>query len=203
MAYDLNKVFLMGRLTKDPSLRYIQSTGSAVCEMRLATSRTYKDRNGEKQEDTLFIDVVCWNRQAENCNRFLKKGRPVFVEGRLEFDTWKSPEGENRSKHRVVADRVQFLDGPNREGSEGEGGQSGSRYDDSNRGEGGRGEGGRGGGGYGGDSRDEEGGGRGGYGKRESGRGGYGGGGGGYGKREAVPASDNRYSTPEDEDVPF
>lgn len=106
---DLNKVFLMGRLTQDPELRYTPS-GSAVADLRLATSRSWTGKDGERKEDTLYIDVTVWNRQAENCCQYLKKGRAVHVEGYLKMESWESPTGEKRSKVKVEADRVQFLD---------------------------------------------------------------------------------------------
>lgn len=106
---DLNKVFLMGRLTFDPELRRTPS-GSAVTELRMATTRAWSDRNGERREETLFIDVTVWDRQAENCCQYLKKGRQIHVEGYLKSESWESPAGEKRSKIKVEAERVQFLD---------------------------------------------------------------------------------------------
>ncbi len=107
---DLNKVFLMGRLTFDPELRRT-STGTAVSELRLATTRSWPGRDGERREETLFIDVTVWDRQAENCCQYLRKGSSVHVEGALKMDTWDDKTtGEKRSKVRVHADRVQFLD---------------------------------------------------------------------------------------------
>lgn len=107
---DLNKVFLMGRLTFDPELRRTPN-GTAVAELRLATSRSWQSREGERKEETLFIDVTVWDRQAENCCQYLKKGRSVHVEGHLKMDTWDDKTtGEKRSKVRVQAERVQFLD---------------------------------------------------------------------------------------------
>ncbi|MDA0577688.1 MAG: single-stranded DNA-binding protein [Verrucomicrobia bacterium] len=107
----LNKVFLLGNLTKDPEVRYIPS-GTAVGEMRLAVTERYKTKEGKDAEQTCFVDIVVWGRQAETCGEYLKKGSPVMVEGRLQLDEWKSKEGENRSKLRVRADRVQFLGSP-------------------------------------------------------------------------------------------
>jgi single-strand DNA-binding protein len=107
---DLNKVFLMGRLTFDPELRYAPS-GSAVSELRLAVNRAWTGRDGERKEETLFIDVTVWDRQAENCCQFLKKGSQVHIEGSLKMDTWDDKTtGEKRSKIKVQAERVQFLD---------------------------------------------------------------------------------------------
>jgi single-strand DNA-binding protein len=106
---DFNKVFLIGRLTQDPELRYTPN-GVAVSDLRLATSRTWTNKDGERKEDKLFIDVTVWNRQAENCCQYLKKGRQVHVEGYLRSESWESPTGEKRSKIKVEAERVQFLD---------------------------------------------------------------------------------------------
>lgn len=116
---DLNKVFLMGRLTFDPELRYTPN-GSAVTDLRLATSRTWTGKDGDRKEDTLYIDVTVWERQAENCCQYLKKGSGVHVEGSLKMETWDDKTtGEKRSKVKVIADRVQFLD---RRGDSGLGG---------------------------------------------------------------------------------
>ena len=104
----LNKVFLMGNLTRDPELRYTPS-GTAVATLGLAVNREYRDKNGEIQKEVCYIDVDVWARQAELCSEHLRKGSPVHVEGRLQYDTWENPEGERRSKHKVRADRVQFL----------------------------------------------------------------------------------------------
>jgi single-strand DNA-binding protein len=107
---DLNKVFLMGRLTFDPDLRRTPN-GTAVSELRMATSRTYTTQAGERKEEKLFIDVTVWDRQAENCCQYLKKGSAIHVEGSLKMDTWDDKTtGEKRSKIRVQAERVQFLD---------------------------------------------------------------------------------------------
>lgn len=123
---DLNKVFLMGRLTFDPELRRTPS-GTAVTELRLATSRTWLGRDGERREETLFIDVTVWDRQAENCCQYLRKGSAVHIEGSLKMDTWDDKTtGEKRSKIKVQADRVQFLDSRRAD----QGGGMGSMDDD-------------------------------------------------------------------------
>ena len=107
---DLNKVFLMGRLTFDPELRRTPS-GTAVTELRMASSRSWTGRDGERREETLFIDVTVWDRQAETCCQYLRKGSSIHVEGSLRVDSWDDKTtGEKRSKIRVHADRVQFLD---------------------------------------------------------------------------------------------
>jgi single-strand DNA-binding protein len=107
---NLNRVFLMGNLTADPELRYTQ-TGTAVADIRIAVNRTYKTQSGEKREDTCFVDVVLWARQAELVKQNLTKGRPIFIEGRLKLDSWESKDGEKRSRLRVVAEDFQFIGG--------------------------------------------------------------------------------------------
>jgi single-strand DNA-binding protein len=106
-----NKVILMGNLTKDPEVRFIPS-GTAVADLSLAINETFKNKSGEQTETTCFVDVVVWARQAETCGEYLSKGSPILIEGRLQLDKWTSKEGENRSKLRVRADRVQFLSSP-------------------------------------------------------------------------------------------
>jgi single-strand DNA-binding protein len=126
---DLNKVFLIGRLVSDPELRRTPS-GTAVTELGVATTRTWPGRDGERREETLFIDVTVWDRQAENCCQFLRKGRTVHVEGFLRKDTWEDKNsGEKRSKIRLIADRVQFLDSRSTE-SGGGGGYGGAADDE-------------------------------------------------------------------------
>jgi single-strand DNA-binding protein len=104
----LNRVFLIGNLTKDPTLRYTPG-GAAVADLRLAVTSTFSSKSGEKKEEVCYVDVVTWGRQAETASEYLKKGSPIFVEGRLQFDTWETAEGEKRSRHRVRAAIVQFL----------------------------------------------------------------------------------------------
>ncbi len=104
----LNKVLLIGNLTKDPELRYT-SSGVAVANLRLAVNRKYKDKSGEWKEDTCFITVAAWDKQAEVCNQYLHKGRPVFVEGRLQSRSWETNDGQKRTTIDVRAERIQFL----------------------------------------------------------------------------------------------
>ncbi|CAG0950353.1 Single-stranded DNA-binding protein A [Planctomycetaceae bacterium] len=104
----LNKVFLVGNLARDPDLRHTPS-GTSVTEFRLAVSDSYTTSTGEKHDRTCFIDVVSWRKLAESCAEYLKKGSPVFVEGRLEQDTWETSDGQKRSRIRVVAYSVQFI----------------------------------------------------------------------------------------------
>jgi single-strand DNA-binding protein len=105
---NFNRVFLIGNLTRDPELRYIPS-GQAVTSFTVATNRTYTTPSGEKKEEASFIRVVTWGRSAEVCNEYLKKGSPVFVEGRLQSRSWQAQDGSKRSSIEVIAMRVQFL----------------------------------------------------------------------------------------------
>ncbi len=115
----LNRVFLMGNLTRDPELRYTPS-GTAVCEFGLAVNRTYTTRDGEKREDTCFVDITVWQRRGVVVSEYFKKGDPIFVEGRLKYDSWDSPDGR-RSKLSVTATNFEFI------GRGGSGGQGGGR----------------------------------------------------------------------------
>lgn len=104
-----NRVILLGNLTKDPELRYLPS-GAAIANLRIATNRAYTDRqSGERKEETCFVDVIAWNKQAELCGEYLSKGSPVFIEGRLQYKAWENELGQKRSRHEVVAERIEFL----------------------------------------------------------------------------------------------
>ena len=103
----LNKIILIGRLTKDPELRYTPN-GTAVCNFTLAVERNFKNQDGEREVD--FVDIVVWRKQAENCANYLAKGRLVAVEGSLRQNRWEDEDGNNRSKLEVNANEVQFLD---------------------------------------------------------------------------------------------
>ena len=106
---NLNRVLLIGNLTRDPDLRYTPK-GTAVTEIGLAINRIYSGDDGERKEETTFVDVTLWARLAENAGQYLKKGRPVFIEGRLQLDTWDDKQtGQKRSKMRVVAENMQLL----------------------------------------------------------------------------------------------
>ena len=107
----LNRVLMIGNLTKDPALRYTPG-GAAVADLRLAVNTTYVNKAGEKTEEVCYVDVVTWGRQAETAAEYTSKGSPVFVEGRLQLDTWETSSGEKRSKLRIRAQRVQFLGRP-------------------------------------------------------------------------------------------
>ncbi len=105
-----NRVILVGRLTRDPELRYLPS-GTAVATFGIATSRSWTDKNtNEKKEEVMFIDVTSFARSAEIVNQYLKKGNKVLVEGKLILDRWTDQNGQNRSKHSVRADTVQFME---------------------------------------------------------------------------------------------
>ncbi|MBU9888870.1 MAG: single-stranded DNA-binding protein [Candidatus Omnitrophica bacterium] len=108
MAASLNKVMLIGNLTRDPELRYIPS-GQAVTTFTVAVNRTYNAQSGEKKEEVSFIRVVVWAKRAEVCNEYLKKGSGVFVEGRLQSRSWEAQDGTKRSTLEVIAQNVQFL----------------------------------------------------------------------------------------------
>ena len=133
----LNKVILMGNLTRDPEVRHTES-GTAVADMSLAISERYEGRNGEKNETVVFVDIVVWNKQAEACGEFLRKGSAALVEGRLQLDQWVTNEGEKRNRLRVRGDRVQFVGAPARpvNGSGGNGGGSGGNGGGNGGGEG-------------------------------------------------------------------
>jgi single-strand DNA-binding protein len=103
-----NRVILMGNLTRDPEVRFLPS-GRAVADLGLAVSEKFKNSEGELVERADFFDITVWGPQGENCGKYLKKGRPVLVEGRLRLETWENDQGEKRSKVKVIADRVQFL----------------------------------------------------------------------------------------------
>src|SRR5256885_2157533 len=123
-----NKVILLGNLTRDPEVRYTPK-GTAVTELGMAVNRVYTAENGEKREETTFVDVTLWGRTAEIAGEYLKKGRPVFIEGRLQLDTWDDKQsGQKRSKLKVVGEGLQLLGG--RPGGGGGGGgdeEGGSR----------------------------------------------------------------------------
>ncbi|NQU95295.1 MAG: single-stranded DNA-binding protein [Candidatus Omnitrophica bacterium] len=110
MAASLNKVFLIGNLTRDPELRYVPS-GTAVASFDIAINRVYNTQSGEKKEETSFVRVVVWARRAEVCAEYLAKGSPVLVEGRLRSRSWEAQDGQKRSTIEVVANNVQFLRG--------------------------------------------------------------------------------------------
>jgi single-strand DNA-binding protein len=107
---NFNKVILLGNLTRDPELRYTPS-GAPVCSFDLAVNRSYTTQAGERRDEVCYVTIVVWGKQGETCAEYLKKGRGALVEGRLTLRSWETPDGQKRSKHEVVGERVQFLGG--------------------------------------------------------------------------------------------
>ena len=104
-----NRVIMMGNLTRDPEHKQLPS-GQSVCRLSLASNRQFKSRQSDDLvQEVCFIDIDVWGAQAESCNKYLEKGRSVLIEGRIKFDTWQDNEGQKRSKHSIVADRVNFI----------------------------------------------------------------------------------------------
>ncbi len=113
----LNKVMLIGNLTREPELKHL-STGTIVCDIGLAVNRTFM-KNGQSQDDVTYIDITLWNKTAENTANYMSKGSSIFVEGRLQIDSWQDKNtGQNRSKLKVIGDRVQFLSSSNKQSNE-------------------------------------------------------------------------------------
>ena len=117
MAGGVNKVILVGNLGADPDMRYTPS-GQGVCELRIATSESWNDKNGQRQERTEWHRIVVWGRTAENCGQYLDKGRSVYIEGRLQTREWQDKEGQKRQTTEIVANTVQFLGGKGGGGGE-------------------------------------------------------------------------------------
>ncbi|NLE73514.1 MAG: single-stranded DNA-binding protein [Actinobacteria bacterium] len=127
MARGFAHATLVGNLTRDPELRQTPN-GKSVCQLGVAVGRSYKDASGQWVEATSFFDVVVWGQQGENCAKYLTKGRPVAVEGRLEQRSWEAQDGTRRSKVEIVANLVVFLGSPSGQGGDaGGGGYSGQR----------------------------------------------------------------------------
>jgi len=103
-----NKVMLMGNLTRDPQLSYTPNQ-TAVVDFGLAVNRTWKGQDGNQHEETCFVDCTSFGRQAETINKFLSKGRPVFIEGRLTYSSWTAQDGTKRSRLKVTVENFQFL----------------------------------------------------------------------------------------------
>ena len=120
-----NKVILMGNLTRDPELR-VTANGNSICKLGLATSRVYSTKDGERREETTFVDIDAFGKQAEVINKYMRKGRPIMVEGRLKLDQWES-DGQKRSKLSVVLENFQFLGSRD----DNDGGSSGAGYEKS------------------------------------------------------------------------
>lgn len=112
-----NKVILMGNLTRDPEMR-VTSGGLSICKLGLAVSRNYSTREGERREETTFVDIDAFGKQAEVIAKYMRKGRPIMIEGRLKFDQWES-DGQKRSKLGVILENFQFVGGPREEGEGG------------------------------------------------------------------------------------
>jgi len=117
-----NKILLMGNLTRDPQLSYTPSQ-TPVVDFGLATNRRYTGQGGSQRDEVCFVDCRAFGRIAENINKYMSKGRPIFLEGRLTFDTWTAQDGSKRSKHRVTVENFQFL--PNATGGGPDQGSSG------------------------------------------------------------------------------
>ncbi|MBI5685600.1 MAG: single-stranded DNA-binding protein [Verrucomicrobia bacterium] len=113
----LNKVFLLGNLTRDPERSYTPK-GMALTKFGLAVNHVYTTESGEKREEANFFDIAVWGKQAEAAAQYLSKGRPVLIEGRLRYETWQNDKGEKRSRISVVAERVQFLGSGQRSGGQ-------------------------------------------------------------------------------------
>ncbi len=147
----MNRVILAGNLTRDPEGRRLTS-GTAVCNLGLAVNRRYRTSSGELSEETTFVDIEVWGRQAEFCRDYLRKGAPILLEGRLKLDSWEDRNtGQKRSKLRVVAERVQSL-GRGDGSDDGYQSQGGYSQDSGGYDQGGQGydQGGQGGGNWGG-----------------------------------------------------
>jgi single-strand DNA-binding protein len=124
---NLNKVQLMGNITRDPEVRYTPK-GTAVTDISLAINRSFNSDDGERREETTFVDITFWGRQAEVIGEYMKKGRPLYVEGRLQLDSWEDKtSGQQRSRLKVVGENFQFLGGRDDAGGGGGGGGGQSR----------------------------------------------------------------------------
>ena len=119
-ATNINRVVLTGNLTRDPELRALPS-GTSVCSMRVACNTRRKDASGEWVDKPNYFDVTVWGAQGENCSRYLSKGRPVAIDGRLEWREWQDKEGNTRQSIDIIADAVQFLGGRDESGGSGAG----------------------------------------------------------------------------------
>jgi single-strand DNA-binding protein len=116
-----NKVILMGNLTRDPETR-VTATGLTICKLGLAVSRSFTTKDGERREETTFVDIDAFGKQAEVITKYFRKGKPILIEGRLKLDQWESNEGQKRSKMGVVMETFQFVG--NRDDSDSSGGYS-------------------------------------------------------------------------------
>lgn len=123
-----NRVVLMGNLTRDPEIRYLQS-GTAVSDIGVAVNDKRKNASGEWVEEVTFVDVTLWGRTAEVASEYLSKGSPIFIDGRLKLDSWETQDGQKRSKLKVVAERMQLIGGRGQGGSEGGGPRPAAKQD--------------------------------------------------------------------------
>ncbi|PIE23479.1 MAG: single-stranded DNA-binding protein [Planctomycetota bacterium] len=112
-----NKVILMGNLTRDPEMRSTQG-GTQICKFGIATNRKFRTQAGEQREEVCYVDVTAFGRQAELINQYMSRGRPIFLEGRLQFSSWETQDGQKRNKLEVVVENFQFM----RSGQQGQGG---------------------------------------------------------------------------------
>jgi len=115
MAAGVNKAILIGNLGRDPELRYTKG-GQAVANFTMATSESYTTKDGRREDRTEWHRIVVWGRVAENCAQYLSKGRTVYIEGRIQTREWENKEGQKQRTTEIVAQNVQFLGGPRREG---------------------------------------------------------------------------------------
>jgi single-strand DNA-binding protein len=137
---NFNKVLLMGNLTRDPQLTYLPSE-TAVVDFGLAVNRKWKSREGENRDETCFVDCRMFGRRAEVINKYCKKGNPLFIEGRLTFDSWQAQDGTKRSKLRVTVENFEFIGGASGQGARqteqnagDAGSQAGSQVEQNNKG---------------------------------------------------------------------
>ncbi|HQZ27477.1 MAG TPA: single-stranded DNA-binding protein [Verrucomicrobiales bacterium] len=121
---NLNKVQLMGNITRDPEVRYTPK-GTAVTDISLAINRNFSGDDGERREETTFVEITFWGRQAEIIGEWMKKGRPIYVEGRLQLDSWEDKtSGQQRSRLKVIGEKFEFLGGRDDTGGSSSGGSS-------------------------------------------------------------------------------
>ena len=127
-ATNINRVVMTGNLTRDPELRSLPS-GMSVCSLRIACNTRRKGQGGEWEDKPNYFDVTVWGAQGENCSKYLSKGRPVAIDGRLEWREWQTENGDKRQAIDIIADSVQFLGSGQQDGGSGQGGGFSSRSD--------------------------------------------------------------------------
>lgn len=115
-----NKVILLGNLTRDPQLRYLPNSQTAVVDLSLATNRKWTGQDGSQRDETCFVDCTMFGKRAEVVNKYFKKGNPIFIEGRLTFDSWQAQDGTKRSKLKVTVENFEFIGGGQRSGGGGQ-----------------------------------------------------------------------------------